>query len=185
MLQDSKFELDHGDTLNTVHALANALEGIRDAEAEPLFRRALASYRKTQGPDGPLTINLTRDLATLLDRAGRPAEAEPLFRELITRQRAAPVDGAALAGTLFGLVRPKSFDPEKVGNGRVASPRVPGDPREDSAGSLEYVQREIVARRWTTWPEETRRRGVFVGPGLPRDEATRDKDPSASAEKPA
>ena len=51
------------------------------AEAEPLFRQALEGYRKTQGPDGALTLDLTLDLADLLDQTGRGAEAEPLFRD--------------------------------------------------------------------------------------------------------
>jgi hypothetical protein len=33
-----------------------------------------------EGPDGASTLDLTLDLANLLDRTGRGPEAEPLFR---------------------------------------------------------------------------------------------------------
>src|SRR5262249_47235476 len=97
---------DHPETLGLIHSLGHALEASKPNEAEPLFRRALAGYRKLQGPDGALTLDLTRDLALLLDRTGRPAQAEPLFREMLDRPRARlPADSPDLAGTLvlFGL----------------------------------------------------------------------------------
>ena len=48
--------------------------------AESLFCQALEGYRQIQGPDGALTLDLTLDLANLLDQAGRDPEAELLFR---------------------------------------------------------------------------------------------------------
>jgi serine/threonine protein kinase/tetratricopeptide (TPR) repeat protein len=102
--QESKLGPDHPDTLAGAHDLADALEGSQPAAAEPLFRRALDGYRKLQGPVGPLTLHLTRDLASLLERTGRPGEAEPLLHELLDRQRAnLPAGGLALAGTLAPL----------------------------------------------------------------------------------
>jgi serine/threonine protein kinase len=105
-LEEAKLGPDHPNTLSSVHGLAHALEAGRPGEAEPLFRRALAGFRKQQGPDWPLTLDLTRDLASLLDRTGRPGEAEPLFRELLDRQRTKlPADNPARADTLAQLGR--------------------------------------------------------------------------------
>ncbi len=105
-LKESRFGHDDPDTLITVHSLAHNLEKTRPGDAEPLFRRALAYYRKAQGPDGPLTLDLTRDLALLLDRTGRGAEAVPFFRERIARERGrTPANRRVLAAnlTLLGL----------------------------------------------------------------------------------
>jgi eukaryotic-like serine/threonine-protein kinase len=52
-----------------------------------MFRRALEGYRKAQGSDGDLTLDLTLDLANLLDEAGRGPEAEPLFRACLEAAR--------------------------------------------------------------------------------------------------
>ncbi len=106
-LKESSLGADDPDTLVTVHRLAHNLERTRPGDAEPHFRRALAFYRKTQGPDGPLTLDLTRDLAQLLHRTGRRADAAPFFRELIARQRVrTPGDFSVLAPTLglFGQI---------------------------------------------------------------------------------
>ncbi len=103
-LYQTKLGVDHPDTLASVHGLAHALEASRAAEAEPLFRRALAGYLKQKVPDRTLTGKLTRDLALLLDRTGQPAKAEPLFRELLDHQRAEhPAGDPALANALAAL----------------------------------------------------------------------------------
>ena len=103
-LANAKLGPDHPPTLEAVHALAHILEETRPAEAEPLFRRALAFYRQSQGPIGSLTIDLTRDLAMLLDRTDRPAEAETLCRELIGCLRAQPsAKSTALSDSLAAL----------------------------------------------------------------------------------
>jgi eukaryotic-like serine/threonine-protein kinase len=100
-LRESNLGPDHPDTLVSVHKQAHNLEKTRPGDAEPLFRRALAFYRKTEGPDGPLTVDLTRDMAMLLDRTGRRDEAVPLYRELIARQRVqTPGNGRNLAVSL-------------------------------------------------------------------------------------
>src|SRR5262249_56842680 len=69
------------------HKRAHQLAQSKPSEAEPLFRRALEGYRKAQGPNGPLTIDLTADLANLLSQTGRGAEGEPLFRDALERAR--------------------------------------------------------------------------------------------------
>ncbi|MFI5460455.1 MAG: tetratricopeptide repeat protein [Isosphaerales bacterium] len=88
-----KVEPDNPEALASIHKLAHELAPSKPDEAEPLFRRALEGYRKTQA-DGMLTLDLTLDLAGLLDRTGRGAEAEPLFREGLdaARKRFGPND---------------------------------------------------------------------------------------------
>jgi tetratricopeptide (TPR) repeat protein len=69
-------------------------------EAEPLYRRALAIYEKSFGPDHPNVATGLNNLALLLSATNRLAEAEPLYR------RALAIDE-------------KSFDPDhpKVATG--------------------------------------------------------------------
>jgi tetratricopeptide (TPR) repeat protein len=75
------------EVLDSIHKRAHKLAPSKPSEAEPLFRQALEGYRKTQGPNGPLTLDLTVDLAHLLFHSGRGAEAEPLFRDAVERAR--------------------------------------------------------------------------------------------------
>jgi eukaryotic-like serine/threonine-protein kinase len=82
-----KFGPDHPSTLSAVHALAHALEATKPKEAEPLFRRALETYRSRQRPEGELTNDLTGDLGHLLDRTDRAAEAEALYLDSTMRAR--------------------------------------------------------------------------------------------------
>ena len=76
----TKLNLDNRDVLDSAYRDAHTLARSQSSEAEPLFRQLLERYRKIQGPDGPLTLELAGDLAHLLDQTGRGAEAEPLFR---------------------------------------------------------------------------------------------------------
>jgi serine/threonine protein kinase len=78
---------DHPNMAASAHLLGHALEGARPDRAEALFRRALAHYRKAQGPEGPLTLDLSRDLAGLLASTGRHAQAEPVLRDALDRAR--------------------------------------------------------------------------------------------------
>jgi serine/threonine-protein kinase len=82
------------DAFAGIHKRAHELAPSKPGEAEPLFRQALDGYRKAQGPDGALTLDLTLDLATLLDRTGRGADAEPLFRSALEqfRKKFGPAD---------------------------------------------------------------------------------------------
>jgi serine/threonine-protein kinase len=71
---------DDAEALDRIHKRAHELAPSRPREAEPLFRQALEGYRQIQGPDGALTMDLTLDLANLLEQTGRGPEAEPLLR---------------------------------------------------------------------------------------------------------
>ena len=79
-LRETKLGPDHPDTLASVHFLGHALENSRPAEAESMFRRALAGYRKLHGPNGALTLELTRDLNSFLARTGRSSAAAARYR---------------------------------------------------------------------------------------------------------
>ncbi len=99
--REARLGPDQLDTLLTAHDLAHALEATRPQEAEPLFRRAHEGYVMRQGRDAPMTFELDRDLALLLERTGRPVEAERFYRELLDRQGASlPADSPARAGIL-------------------------------------------------------------------------------------
>ena len=52
----------------------------RYAEAEPLFKRALAIREKALGPDHPDVASCLNNLAILYKEQGRYAEAEPLLQ---------------------------------------------------------------------------------------------------------
>ncbi len=58
-------------------------ERSRYAEAEPLFKRALAIREQQLGLDHPYTATSLNDLATLYYIQGKYAEAEPLFRRAL------------------------------------------------------------------------------------------------------
>jgi tetratricopeptide (TPR) repeat protein len=55
----------------------------RLAEAEPLYRRALAIYEQVLGPMHPHTATSLVNLAALLQATGNFTEAEPLFRRAL------------------------------------------------------------------------------------------------------
>ncbi len=55
----------------------------RYAEAEPLYKRALAIYEKKLGPDHPDTGISLNNLAGLYKNQGRYAEAEPLYKRAL------------------------------------------------------------------------------------------------------
>ena len=52
-------------------------------EAEPLYRRALAIYEKSFGPEHPNVATVLNNLAWLLRDTNRLAEAEPLYRRAL------------------------------------------------------------------------------------------------------
>jgi tetratricopeptide (TPR) repeat protein len=55
----------------------------RLAEAEPLYRRALAIDEKSLGPEHPSVATGLNNLALLLSDTDRLAEAEPLYRQVL------------------------------------------------------------------------------------------------------
>ncbi|MFI5461531.1 MAG: tetratricopeptide repeat protein [Isosphaerales bacterium] len=67
--------------LNTLASLLH--ETSRLAEAEPLYRRALAIDEASHGPDHPSVARDLNNLALLLQATNRLAEAEPLSRRMV------------------------------------------------------------------------------------------------------
>jgi tetratricopeptide (TPR) repeat protein len=67
-----------------LNSAGSYLEGrAAHAEAEPLFREALAIGEKTLGREHPNVVAVLNNLANLLRDTGRHAEAEPLIREAL------------------------------------------------------------------------------------------------------
>ena len=93
---------EHPETLTSLSNLA-ALEQAqgRYADAEPQFRRALASSERVLGAEHPNTLTSLNNLAGLYGSQGRYGEAEPLYRRaLAARER---VLGAEHPDTLASL----------------------------------------------------------------------------------
>ena len=81
----------------------------RHAEAEPLYRRALAIDEASLGPDHPEVAIRLNNLAALLQGTNRLAEAEPLFRRVLaifeTSLGADHPNVATALNNLAGLLR--------------------------------------------------------------------------------
>jgi len=74
----------------------------RNAEAEPLFRRALAITEKALGEEDPLTTSNLINVAEVLRVQARYAEAEPLARRALASNEKAGRE-LGVAGSLNGL----------------------------------------------------------------------------------
>jgi tetratricopeptide (TPR) repeat protein len=175
---ETNLEPDKPETLERIHRQAHALEASKPKLAEPLFRKALEAYRKTQGPDAELTLDLTRDLANLLDRTGRSSEAEPLFREALERAR--KQFGPDDPRTVLGFMAPFGMSLVQQAKWSAAEPLLrdalelarkhfgPADPQmagilaplslcliqQDKWSAAEPVLRECLAIRETVQPDE-------------------------------
>ena len=77
---------DHSDAASILNkrALQHIARG-RYAQAEPLYKRALAINEKAFGPDYPNVVMILENIAGLYRKTGRDKEAEPL------EQRAAAI----------------------------------------------------------------------------------------------
>ena len=76
----------------------------RYADAEPLYKRALAIYEEAFGPDHPNVAGSQNNLATLYDDQGRYAEAERLYkRSLAIREKTLGPDHPDVALSLNNL----------------------------------------------------------------------------------
>lgn len=99
---------DHPDILIAKQDLACYLgrDG-NSAEAEALFREALAGYDRKLGLDHPDTLRTVNNFAQLLDKAGKTEEARPLHLRYVEAQSsnedAAPLLLRQLAGTYYRL----------------------------------------------------------------------------------
>ena len=61
----------------------------RQADAEPLYKRSLATHEKALGPQHPNVATSLNNLASLYKAQGRHADAEPLYkRSLAIREKA-------------------------------------------------------------------------------------------------
>jgi len=78
----------------------------RPAEAEPLYRRALAIHRARPGDERPSTLTVLSNLSTVIMDQGKVAEAVAILREVVDERRRDPdVDPVALVSDLRHLAR--------------------------------------------------------------------------------
>ena len=117
--------------LNNLAALYQRQQ--RYADAEPLFKRALAVREKSLGHGHPDLGQSLNNLATHYEKLGRHGDSEPLFkRALAIYEKAAGPEHPAVA-TLSEQSRPGREGPAPLCRGRAADPAVAGDSRK-SAG---------------------------------------------------
>jgi tetratricopeptide (TPR) repeat protein len=77
----------------------------RHAEAEQLYKRALAIFEKRRGPSDPLVAFLHNNLGVLYEKSGRYAEAETAHRRaLAIREQVPGTAQADVAESLNNLV---------------------------------------------------------------------------------
>ena len=66
---------------------ASATKGLQEkgryADADPLYKRALATWKKALGPDHPDVAQSVNNLADLYLAQGRYADAEPLYKRAL------------------------------------------------------------------------------------------------------
>ena len=102
-------QLDKGapsrDLAGALNNLGQVYSGMgRDAEAEPLYERALAMMGKAVGIDSAEMAPELNNLAALYQREGRYADAEPLFkRALALSERSLPANHPDLGRALNNL----------------------------------------------------------------------------------
>jgi len=127
---------DRDDLLSPSEARVQAQLNLQSyTETESLFRKALAVQESTLGPDHPATANTLNNLATYLDRRGKPEEAEPLQRRAldILDRSLGPLhpDTAAMLTTLAVMLdrQGKLAESEALYRKAVQIARQAGNPR--------------------------------------------------------
>jgi tetratricopeptide (TPR) repeat protein len=76
----------------------------RNADAEPLYKRALATWEKALGPDHGVVAQSVNELANLYQKQGRFADAEPLYkRALAIREKTFGPDHGLVAQSVNEL----------------------------------------------------------------------------------
>lgn len=156
----------------------------RAAEAEPLYRAALAAQRGAGDARSPTVAARLENLGAVLAALGRQDEAEAVYFEAVCLRRDAGDDPAALASSLDGQAQALlalGRLPEAEDACREALAVRGSDPDEDPVGvavSLDFLAR-IVARAGR--PAEAiapalqalaqRRAGLGDADGLTRDSA--------------
>ena len=96
---------DHPDLGQSLNNLATNYEKQdRHADSEPLFKRSLAIYQKTLGPEHPAVATLLNNLGQVAKVQGRYHEAEPLIkRSLAIREKVLVTDHPDVARSLNNL----------------------------------------------------------------------------------
>ncbi len=95
----------HHHTISSMNSLAFALDcNQREAEAEPIFREALALSRQHLSADHPLTQSIMVSYANMLRAVDRPDEALPILLEVLeSRRRTLPEGHPGIGDCLMEL----------------------------------------------------------------------------------
>ena len=169
---EARFGRAHVETQRVVANLGvNYRAAGRLADAIPLLEEAYNS--------GAAGSRLGRHRALRCLCEGRPVErgGEALQSTAAPRPGGKSQRKPATRGHPGGVL---SLADERQGvcRGRVAPPRMPGNPREEPARSLENLQLQVDARRRPARPEKVRRGRAAAARRLPGDEAARSNDPA-------
>ena len=137
----------------------------RYAEAEPLYRRALAICEQALGPDHPDTAHEPQQPGGVLQRPGPVREAEPLFRRaLAIREQALGPDHPDTATSLNNLAALLRAQGRYARRSRCTAG--PGDPRARRwAPTTPTRPRASTTWRCSTTPGPIRGGGAAVPPG--------------------
>ena len=172
--QEAMLGRQHPETQLTVANLGVELQGLRPARrGDPAPRRGPPRHRQVPAPS--LDWQSTPRCLRQGGPAGRGREAGPGGRGRRPRYRA---EGQPAIREYARPLRPEAAPSQGLCRGRADPPRMPGHPREDSAGPVDHLQRQVDARRRPAGPEEVRRGRAAAGLGLRGDEAARGDDPA-------
>jgi CHAT domain-containing protein/Tfp pilus assembly protein PilF len=162
-------------SLNNLAALYGAQS--RYADAEPLYKRALAIYEKALGPDHPNLATSLNNLAELYRAQGRYADAEPLYKRAVAnREKALGPDHADVGNSLNNLAilyysQGRYADAEPLYKRALAiREKALGSDHPDVAGSLNNLAELYRAQSRYTDAEPLYKRALAIyekalGPG--------------------
>ena len=153
----SKLGANHPDTLTTETNLASVYASLdRWADAEPLFRDALARLRKTEKPGSLVLAGELAALGLSLLKQAKWQEAEPLLREcLVIHGKAIPFEWqrfntiSMLGGALLSQGRYREAEPLVVQGYEGIKAREAKIPA--AAKSLFPAAAERVVRLYEAW----------------------------------
>ena len=99
----AQFGINHPNYATSLNALAVLYKNqARYADAEPLYKRALAIYEKASGPNHPSVAVALNNLALLYETQGRYADAEPLFKRALAIHEKEGGPGQTRLATVLG-----------------------------------------------------------------------------------
>ena len=164
----SQAEIDQ--VTNLINQAEDHLKQRRYAEAEPLYKHALAIIEKAVGPNHPVFVAMLNKLATIYLLQRKYAEAEPLYRRALEiREKALGSDHPGVGTNLWELAnlhkaRGNYAEAESLFKRvmEILEKKLdPNDPRlgtclMDYADLLHKMNRDGEAAKLKTWAAEIR-----------------------------